>query len=61
MNFEQQRAAALAILSSNMKASRKCGSFLGQCAVDDTPLTERQERWFGQLVEKAGIELEAAQ
>jgi len=61
MNFEKQRAAALAILSSNAKISRKGGSFLGQCAVDATPLTDRQETWFGQLVEKAGVDLETAQ
>ena len=61
MNFEQQRRDALAILSSDAKISRKGGSFLGQCAVDATPLTERQATWFQQLAQKAGLEVEMAQ
>lgn len=61
MNFEQQRRNALAILSSDTKISRRGGSFLGQCAVDATPLTERQETWFQQLAQKAGLEVEAMQ
>lgn len=61
MNFEKQRQDALAILSSDAKISRKGGSFLGQCAVDASPLTERQATWFQQLAQKAGLEAEAMQ
>ncbi len=63
MNFDEQSRAALAILSSpENKLTRKAGSFLGQCVVDETPLTDRQLEWFGQLAERAGVEiLESAQ
>ncbi len=34
----------------------KGGSFCGQLAVDPTQaLTEKQQRWFGKLIEKAGL------
>lgn len=35
--------------------SRQAGSFVGQCAVDPQSLTERQARWFGKLLERAGL------
>ena len=57
MTFQDQRKAALAILSSDCKLTRASGSFLGQCAVDQTLLSEKQERWFFQLAEKAGVEV----
>lgn len=58
VNFEQQRTDALAILNSAEWLSRKAGSFCGQCAVDATPLTERQAKWFEQLAERAGLRTE---
>ena len=57
MTFEAQRKVALAILSSECSLSRKAGSFLGQCVVDESPLTDKQETWFLQLAEKAGVEV----
>lgn len=36
--------------------SRSAGSFLGQCAVDPpSALTERQARWLGKLLDRAGL------
>ena len=58
MNFEQQRRDALEILNHCERLTRKAGSFLGQCAVDATPLTDRQIEWFEQLAERAGLRTE---
>ena len=60
MRYEQRRAIALQILTSSVPLTRKGGSFLGQCVVDASPLSERQHEWFGQLALKAGIDLEGA-
>lgn len=60
MTFEDQRAAALSILASNSKLSRKAGSFLGQCVADPAPLTEKQADWFEQLAERAGVDWEGS-
>lgn len=49
------RAAALALLSSDGRFSRKGGSFLGQCVVDDTPLSDAQAKWLDQLLVRAGM------
>ena len=57
MNFDMQRKAALAILSGDCSLSRRAGSFLGQCAGDQTPLSQKQETWFLQLAEKANVEV----
>jgi hypothetical protein len=54
-DFQKRRAVALAILTKGDKLTRKAGQFLGQCAVDASPLSERQEEWFGQLAERAGV------
>lgn len=57
--YEKRRAAALSILNdADVNLTRKAGSFLGQCAVDPAPLTDRQGKWLGQLADRAGIELE---
>lgn len=61
MNFEQQRQDALAILNSGDKLTRKAGSFLGQCAVDASPLTDKQISWFETLAERAGLRMELAE
>ncbi|MEH6715961.1 hypothetical protein [Parasphingorhabdus flavimaris] len=58
MNFEQRRQDALAILNNAERLTRKAGSFLGQCAVDAAPLTDRQAHWFEQLAERAGLRTE---
>lgn len=49
------RAAALALLNGNYKLSRKAGQFLGQIAVDPSPLSELQANWLASLLEKAGL------
>ncbi|KPF76993.1 hypothetical protein IP68_03890 [Blastomonas sp. AAP25] len=52
--FTSHRSAALALLNSDHRLSRKAGSFLGQLAVDLTPMTERQAKWLAILLEQAG-------
>lgn len=52
------RKTALAILSSDTKLSRNAGAFCGQCVATGAPLTEKQEEWFLQLANKAGVILE---
>lgn len=49
------RLVALAILNCGTKLSRKEGGFLGQIAVDPTPLTPRQDEWLAKLFERAGL------
>lgn len=41
--------------SGKAPLSRSGGSFVGQCAVDPQPLTEKQARWFGKLLERAEL------
>ena len=58
MNFDEQRQDALAILNTAERLNRRSGSFLGQCAVDATPLSDRQKEWLEQLAERAGLRTE---
>lgn len=53
--FPSHRAAALALLNSDARLTRKAGSFLGQLAVDPTPMSEAQASWLATLLEKAGL------
>lgn len=53
--FPTPRDAALALLSSDARFSRNAGSFLGQCAVDPTPLTAAQADWLTTLLDRAGF------
>jgi hypothetical protein len=53
--FIDQRAAALALLNGDSRLSRKAGSFLGQLAVDPTPMSDRQLDWLGTLLSRAGL------
>lgn len=55
MTFDQQRAAALAVLGCDSRLTRKAGSFLGQLCVDDTPLSPAQVEWFETLCDRAGV------
>jgi hypothetical protein len=57
-DFSSRRAAALDILQRSEKLTRKAGSFLGQCAVDPSPLSDRQLEWFLTLAERAGVQVE---
>ncbi|KQS04512.1 hypothetical protein ASG11_09845 [Sphingomonas sp. Leaf357] len=53
MSFTNQRDAALALLNSDTVLTRKAGSFLGQLAVDQTPLTSKQREWLDTLLDRA--------
>lgn len=53
--FNNQRAAALALLTAGPKLSRKAGSFLGQCVVDPTRLTIKQRDWLACMLAEAGL------
>ncbi|QIK77974.1 hypothetical protein G7077_02650 [Sphingomonas piscis] len=53
--FPDQRSAALALLNAGGRLTRKAGSFLGQLAVDPTPMTEAQSDWLTTLLERAGL------
>lgn len=54
-SFPNHRMAALALLNEGVPMSRKAGQFLGQIAVDLTPLSEAQSHWLDKLLEKAGL------
>ena len=54
-SFPDHRSAALALLNSDARLSRKAGSFLGQCVVDVTELTDAQTDWLTKLLERAGL------
>jgi hypothetical protein len=53
--FPDHRAAALALLNGNYPLSRKAGQFLGQLAVDSTPMSEAQADWLAKLLDRAGL------
>jgi hypothetical protein len=53
--FPDHRQAALALLNGNHCLSRKAGQFLGQIAVDFTPLSDPQSDWLGKLLDKHGL------
>jgi len=49
------RQAALALLNGNSRLSRKAGQFLGQLAVDSSPMSEAQADWLAKLLDRAGL------
>lgn len=53
--FTNHRDAALALLNSTSRLSRKAGQFLGQLAVDPSPMSEAQADWLGKLLDRAGL------
>lgn len=53
--FATHRKAALALLNSDSKLSRKEGGFLGQIAADPSPLTPKQAVWLTKLLTRAGL------
>jgi len=53
--FPDHRAAALALLNGPNRLSRKSGQFLGQLAVDPTPMSEAQAGWLAKLLDGAGF------
>jgi hypothetical protein len=58
--FPNNRAAALALLNSNSRLTRKAGQFLGQVAVDPAPLTPSQADWLQKLLDRAELPTVAA-
>ena len=54
-SFTDHRAAALALLTSNHRLSRKAGSFLGQLVVDPSPMSEAQADWLTKLLDREGL------
>ncbi len=53
--FSDHRAAALALLNGTSRLSRKAGQFLGQLAVDPSPMSEAQADWLRKLLDRAGL------
>jgi hypothetical protein len=53
--FLNRRVAALAVLNGNHRLTRKAGQFLGQLAVDSTPMSEAQAAWLAKLLDRAGL------
>lgn len=53
--FPDHRAAALALLNGNHRLTRKAGQFLGQLAVDPSPISEAQADWLAKLLERASL------
>ena len=53
--FSDHRAASLALLNCTSRLSRKAGQFLGQLAVDPSPMSEPQADWLAKLLERAGL------
>lgn len=53
--YTNHRAAALALLNGSYRLSRKAGQFLGQLAVDSSPMSAAQADWLAKLLDKAGL------
>lgn len=53
--FTDHRQAALALLSGSHRLTRKAGQFLGQLAVDASPMSEAQANWLAKLLERNGL------
>ena len=51
-HFSDQRQAALALLTGQYRFTRKAGQFLGQIAVDPSPMTEAQSEWLAKLLSR---------
>lgn len=56
-SFPARRGAAIQILTTSEKLTRKAGSFLGQLIVDPTPMTPAQAEWFTKLAARAGVSI----
>ncbi|UAB78404.1 hypothetical protein INR77_01260 [Erythrobacter sp. SCSIO 43205] len=53
--FKNHRSAALALLNGGYRLTRKAGQFLGQIAVDPSPMSEAQAEWLSKLLEKNAL------
>lgn len=51
-----ERAAALLLLTAHADTlTPKGGQFLGQIAVSENPLTDKQASWLGKMLQRAGL------
>jgi hypothetical protein len=55
--FSDHRQASLALLTGNHRLSRKAGQFLGQLAVDPSPMSDAQADWLAKLLDRNGLPL----
>ncbi|MBU6395762.1 MAG: hypothetical protein KGQ75_14425 [Sphingomonadales bacterium] len=53
--FATHREAALALLTSGCRLTVKAGTFLGQIAVDPSPLSPKQGDWLEKMLERADL------
>ncbi len=53
--FLEHRRAALALLNGESRLSRKAGQFLGQLAVDPSPISKAQGEWLAKLLTRATL------
>lgn len=53
--YANHRDAALALLNGGYRLSRKAGQFLGQLAVDLTPISVSQADWLAKLLKRAAL------
>ena len=53
--FPTHRLAALALLNLGQRLGRKAGQFLGQLAVDSSPMSKLQTEWLATLLERANL------
>ena len=53
--FFNHRQAALALLKGDYRLSRKAGQFLGQLAVDPSPMSQAQANWLAKLLDRADL------
>ena len=53
--FSNHRDAALALLNGGYRLSRRAGQFLGQIAVDPSPISDLQRDWLAKLLERAEL------
>jgi hypothetical protein len=53
--FIDHRDAALSLLNGGFRLTRKSGQFLGQLAVDVSPLSKAQADWLAKLLCKHGL------
>ena len=53
--FPDHRQAAIALLTGNHRLSRKAGQFLGQLAVDPSPMSAAQADWLAKLLVKHAL------
>jgi hypothetical protein len=53
--FPDHRQAALTLLNGNHRLTLKAGRFLGQLAVDPSPMSAAQAEWLAKLLDRAEL------